>query len=319
VVKWFLKYVLMIKELFYFLVFPGLIFSVVAGGFISWVDRKIAARLQFRKGPPLLQPLYDIGKLMSKETLIPKYGSRVTFISAPVFGITGAILTAVLIFLPVFHISSGFNGDIIVIFYISVITPLTYMIGALATGNPLASIGASREMKMMIAYELTFILVLAGIILKSDMSLSLTNIIQFQKDNYPFIGSISGVLLFTAAVFCIQAKLSLVPFDASEAETEIMNGVLIEYSGASLALIKMSKYILLLALPVFVIALFMGGLDFTGIHILWSLLKILLMVFILVLIRSVNPRLTIGQSMRFFFVWMNLIVIIAIVFAIFNL
>ena len=73
---------------------------------------------------------------------------------------------------------------------------------------------------------------------------TLYSIIQTQQAGSPFIGSISGVLLFIVGIFCIQAKLALVPFDMPEAEAEITEGIFIEYSGAAYALIKLTKYIM---------------------------------------------------------------------------
>ncbi|MBN1108540.1 MAG: NADH-quinone oxidoreductase subunit H, partial [Bacteroidales bacterium] len=91
--------------LFYFLVFPGLIFAAVTGAFLSWFDRKITARVQFRKGPPLLQPFYDFFKLLLvKETILPKQGSPFIFLAAPVFALFGATMSAVFILLPLFNI-----------------------------------------------------------------------------------------------------------------------------------------------------------------------------------------------------------------------
>jgi NADH-quinone oxidoreductase subunit H len=69
----------MAVNLFYFLVFPGLLFVAVTGALLSWFDRKISARVQFRKGPPILQPFYDFFKLLLvKETILPKQGSPIT-------------------------------------------------------------------------------------------------------------------------------------------------------------------------------------------------------------------------------------------------
>jgi NADH-quinone oxidoreductase subunit H len=169
------------------------------------------------------------------------------------------------------------------------------------------------------SYELTFLLVFAGIILKAGLNIRLFDVLQVQSDSGAFIGSISGVLLFIAAIFCLQAKLGLVPFDMAEAETEITHGPFIEYSGLPYALIKLTKYIMMFILPAFVVALFMGGFQWQGIHILWSVLKLLAVVLLLTLIRNTNPRIKINQAMRFFFLWMNLIAIIAIVLIFFGL
>lgn len=304
----------MLKELFYFLVYPGLLFVGVAGGLLSWFDRKVTAMVQFRKGPPLLQPFYDFLKLLLvKETILPARGSKITFLLAPVFGLFGALIASVFILLPLLGIQTGFQGDIIVIFYLLTIPPISYMIGAMASGNPMASVGASREMKLILSYELTFILVLIALIFKSGYTLSLYDILEQQALQGAFIGSISGVILFVVSIFVIQAKLGLVPFDVAEAEAEINHGPFIEYSGTAYAIIKLTKYIMLFTLPAFVIALFMKGLGWNGIEILWSVLKILGVVLLLTLIRNTNPRLKINQAMRFFFIWMNLLVIVAFV------
>jgi NADH-quinone oxidoreductase subunit H len=300
-------------QLAHILLFPGLLFLLVAGGFLSWFDRKITAWVQFRKGPPMLQPLYDFVKLMSKETILPRNASRMTFLSAPIFSAAGAAIAGLLILLPAFGVSGGFRGDLIVIFYVLAIPSLTYIMGAMASGNPLASLGASREMKLIIAYELSFLLIIAAIIMKADFALDIAGIMAAQQSGGAFIGSISGVLLFIALLMCIQAKLGFVPFDAAEAETEIASGFLIEYSGPPLAFIKLSKYILILVLPVLAVVLLLGGFNLEGWGILWAVLKILLVVLLVTLVRNTNPRLTIKQAMRFFFVWMNLLVIVAIV------
>jgi NADH-quinone oxidoreductase subunit H len=301
-------------NIFYFLVFPGLLFVALTGGFLSWFDRKITASVQFRKGPPLLQPFYDFFKLLLvKETILPKQGSPLIFLLAPIFAVFGAVMAGVFILLPLLNITAGFRGDIIVIFYLLTIPSLSYIIGALASGNPLAAVGGSREMKLILSYELTFLLVLSGIIMKCGQEINLDSIIRAQQAGSPFISSISGVLLFIAGLFCIQAKLALVPFDMPEAEAEITEGIFIEYSGAAYALIKLTKYIMFFILPAFLVALLMGGFRLEGIHILWAVLKILAVVLLLTLIRNTNPRVKIKQAISFFYLWMNLAAIAAFV------
>jgi len=302
------------ETLFYFLVYPGLLFAGVAGGLLAWFDRKITAQVQFRKGPPLLQPFYDFLKLLLvKETILPAKGARLTFLIAPILGLFGATIAAVFILLPMLNIQVGFEGDVIVIFYLLTIPSLTYIIGALASGNPLASVGASREIKLIISYELTFLLVFAAIILKSDLSIRMSEILQMQAEQGAFIGSVSGVLLFIAAIFCIQAKMGMVPFDIAEAETELASGSFIEFSGTVYALVKFTKYIMLFTLAALLVGFFMSGFNPGGIGILWTVLKLLAVVLLMTLIRNTNPRLKIKQAMRFFLIGMNVLVIIAIV------
>jgi NADH-quinone oxidoreductase subunit H len=309
----------MAVSLFYFFVYPGLLFMAVTGGLLSWYDRKITARVQFRKGPPLLQPFWDFLKLvLVKETILPRQGSRFVFLLAPVLALFGATMAGLFILLPLLNIETGFKGDIIVIFYLLTLPSFSYIIGSLASGNPIAAVGASREMKLIISYELTFLLVVAAVIMKSGQELDLSSIIAAQQSDKPFIGSISGVLLLVAGLFCIQAKLGNVPFDMPEAEAELASGIYIEYSGPPYAMIRLAKYIMLFILPAFIVALLMNGMT-GGTGILWLILKILGIVLLITLIRNTNPRLKIKQASSFFLIWMNLLVIIAIVLNTFGL
>lgn len=306
-------------EIFYFLIFPGLLFSGIIGGLLSWVDRKITARVQFRQGPPIFQSLYDFVKLMGKETIIPLRGSVTTFVLAPVFALFGATISAVFILLPVLGIETGFTGDIIVIIYLLNIPSITFMIGAFASGNPLAAVGASREMKLILSYEIPFLLVLVSIIIKAGMTINLSEIIAYQAAQGPFIWSISGIIGFITILMSVQAKLGLVPFDMAEGEGEICDGLIIESSGSILAFYKLTKYIMFFILPAFVAGLFFGGLPLNGINILWSILKVLVIILLITLIRNTNPRVRIEQAMKFFWVWMNLFAVISIILAILGL
>jgi NADH-quinone oxidoreductase subunit H len=149
--------------------------------------------------------------------------------------------------------------------------------------------------------------------MKCGQHFDLYTIIQTQQAGTPFIGSISGVLLFLVGIFCIQAKLAMVPFDMPEAEAEITEGIFIEYSGPAYGLIKLTKYIMLFILPAFLIALLMNGFRLNGINILWAVLKVLLVVLLLILIKNTNPRIKIKQAMSFFVIWMNLLAVFALV------
>lgn len=310
----------MAVNLLYYFVFPGLLFLAVAGAFLSWFDRKITARVQFRKGPPMLQPYYDFFKLLLvKETILPAKGSPVIFLMAPVLAVFGATMAGVFIMLPLLGINTGFKGDILVIFYLLTIPSLSYIIGAVASGNPLAAVGGSREMKLILSYELTFLLVVATVIMKSGQKIDLYSIITQQQAGSPFMGSISGVLLFISAIFCIQAKLAMVPFDMPEAEAEITEGIFIEYSGAAYALIKLAKYIMLLVLPALLIALLLNGFTLERWGILWAVMKVLGIVLLLTLIRNTNPRIKIKQAVSFFMIWMNILAVAAIILTLFGL
>ncbi len=295
----------------YLLVF-GFAATAILGLITSWIDRKVTARVQYRVGPPFLQPVYDIVKLLGKETVIPAGASKVTFLIAPVIGISGVIAVATLFWVNQFF-SGGFVGDWIVAIYLLAIPSLSIILGGFASRNPLASLGASREMKLVIAYELPFILA-ALVPVISSHSIRLGVIIDSQAGGV-FAGNISGILALIVCILCVQAKLAFVPFDIPEAETEILEGPIVEYSGPGLAIFKLMKNMLFFTLPFFLMILFFGGLRLNGINILWTILEYVGIVAIITVIRNTNPRVRIDQAVRFFWGPMTLLAIVAVILA----
>jgi len=301
----------MTKLLFNFLIFPGFLFTTIFGLAACWVDRKVTARVQWRVGPPWYQPLVDLVKLSIKEITVPRSASKGLFFLSPMIGLSAVTLVSTLIWLVnIDPASKGFSGDVIVIMYLLTLPAIAVILGASASGNPLASLGASREIKLVIAYELPFIICLIVPVIKSHGLLRLSEIINYQAVNGSFIASLSGIIAFIVMIFCMQAKLGLVPFDASEAETEIMGGVLIEYSGMLLAIFKLTKTMLMVALPLFLITLFWQGFNFLSI---W---KYAILLVIIVLIRNTNPRVRVDQAVRFFWGKMTLLAVLGVLLAI---
>lgn len=282
------------RYLFEFLIFPGFLFTAVVGLVASWVDRKLTARVQWRKGPPFLQPFYDIMKLLGKEVIVPEGSKGTGFLTAPLIGLAGVTLVSTILWGANIW-GRAFVGDLIVVIYLLTIPSLAIILGGAASGNPVSGLGASREMKLLLSYELPFLLAVATAIIKLGGSLRLAD-----YAGTLVVGSVSGAIAFIVTLLCAQAKLGLVPFDIPEAEQEIMGGPLIEYSGAPLAAFKLTKAMMLFALPVFLMTVFLGGFHPEGIHILWGILKYLGILVVIVLLRNVNPRLRIDQAMRWF-------------------
>jgi len=300
--------------IFYFLFF-GFLLTAIIGLLASWIDRKVTAKVQYRVGPPLLQPLIDIVKLLGKETLIPAGSSKITFLMAPVIGFASVILVSTLLWINNIYPAKSFLGDLIVVLYLLVIPSISIIMGGFASRNPLASLGASREMKLILSYELPFILAILVTVIKSGFTFRLGEILTFQAQNGAFVGSWSGTLALIVAIICMQAKLALVPFDIPEAETEIAGGPLIEYSGSGLAIYRLMKNMLMFTVPFFLIIVFIGGLRFDGIHLLYGVLKYIGLVALVTVIRNTNPRVRIDQAVKFFWGPVTIIAIIAIILA----
>ncbi len=305
----------MAKTLFYFIVFPGFLFTGLVGILVSWIDRKVTARVQWRVGPPLLQPLYDFVKLLGKETIVPQAGAKLTFLLSPIFGLAAVTIVSTLLWLVMISPGQTFLGDLIVVIYLLTIPSISIIIGGFASGNPLASLGASREMKMILAYELPFILAIFTPVIQAQGIIRLGDLLQYQWANSIFLNSWSGFIAFVVAIVCMQAKLALVPFDIPEAETEIIAGPYIEYSGAPLALYKLTRWMMLFVVPMFLVIMFMGGIVFSGWHILWGILKYVLLLVIIILMRNTNPRLRIDQAIKFFWGPMTILAITGVILA----
>jgi NADH-quinone oxidoreductase subunit H len=203
----------MFKTLFNYLIFPGFLFSAFIGLMASWVDRKVSARLQWRLGPPWYQSFIDIVKLMHKEIIVPQ-GTSAAFLLAPYLGLLSIALVSVILGMNIGMVFENFVGDIIVVLYLLVIPAISIIIGASASRNPLASVGASREMKLVLGYELPFILAVIAIIIKSGGAIQFSSIINHQAGLGSNIASLSGILAFISAILCMQAKLCFVPFTA---------------------------------------------------------------------------------------------------------
>ena len=298
-----------------YLVFPGFLFTAVVGMLASWIDRKVTARVQWRVGPPLLQPLYDFVKLLGKETVIPRGCSKITFLLSPLFGLMAVTLVSVMIWTTILWPDKGFIGDLIVVLYFLMIPSIAVIVGGFASRNPIASLGASREMKLMIADELPFLLAAFSAVIQAGGAIQLSHLISHQQTYGMIFGSLSGVLATIVAVITMQAKLTLIPFDIPEAETELMGGPFVEYSGPPLAILKLTRMMMLFTLPMVLVVVFLGGMNFQGINILWSVLKYVVLLVLIVLIRNTNPRLRIDQALKFLWGPMTILGVIAVILA----
>jgi NADH-quinone oxidoreductase subunit H len=292
--------------LFWVVVIPG---TVILGLVACWIVRKVSALVQWRVGPPLCQPLYDIMKLMGKEILVPQDAQRTVFMAAPLVGLVGVLLLSMMLW-RITVAQTAFIGDIIVAIYLMVLPSLALILGSSASASPHAAIGTSREMKLVMGYELSLVLAFIVVIIKTGGQLELATIAQ----QAPAL-SISGMLAFLAALLCVQAKLGFVPFDMAEAETELGSGILMEYSGALLAVWKVMHAVMLVALPLFLVTVFLGGFDTTGWSLVWGIGKYVLIVVLLILIKNTNPRVRIDQAMKFFWFYCGIALVAAIILA----
>jgi NADH-quinone oxidoreductase subunit H len=295
--------------LLHMLVFPGGVFALGVGLFLKGLDRRMEARLQRRVGPPLIQPWLDLAKLLTKETMIPGTANKTAFLMAPVIGFTGMAVCAAFIPIPGVYQGLVNTGDLLVIFYLLPIPAIALMLGGSASSSPFGAVGFSREMVMMLAYEapllcvLLTVAMLVGKGLGGGVEFSLAEVVRYQADagqlgfNPVMIPALFAYMMF------LPGTMGVVPFDIPEAETEIIEGPLLEYGGPPLAL-----YLLGSALKTFVVlglgvAMFFPGTisDYALVNLAWFILKCFaLMVVSLTVVKSATGRFRINQAFWFY-------------------
>ena len=312
-----------LQYLGYVLIFPGFLFCFLAGMLLCGIDRKLVAKMQKRVGPPILQPFYDFFKLCGKETIIPASASKTTFLIAPLVGL--AALVVIQLFIPVFSFSA-FSGmaDVIVILYLLLIPAMSIILGGAASGSPYAGVGLSREMVTIISCELPLVLVLlavaktVGSALGTGLCFSLSDIAAYQAMNGSLITKLSMIPAAAAMLLIIPGETGNHPFDAAEAETEICEGLLAEYSGAPLGVFKLSHAIKMLTLTSLFVALFLGGLG-TGIVALDGIILFLLCVVLTAVsisfVHAITARLKIEQIFKFYWTLVTGLALISLVLA----
>lgn len=282
---------------FELVVYPGLLFSVVAGLLFVWLMRKSIARLQSRIGPSIYQPFADVLKLLSKEDIAPAR-ARLMFNLAPIISLSAAI--AAMLLIPVGCTPAfDFVGNVVVLISLLAIPNIATMA---ESHNPLS---ARKEVGLTAAYEVGFVIAILTLCIDAG-SLRIADLTRPYLMKYPF-----AAIVF---LVCAHAKLGLTPFDIHEAKTEIIAGPYTEYSGRKLAMFKLTHAVLLLALSSLFVALFIPG-PFTGIpplDALIHLLKSALIVVLLSVIAASNPRVRIDQALKFF--WTFVVILAAIDF-----
>lgn len=279
-----------------YMIFPGAIFCFFMGGLGAWLERKLSARFQYRVGPPWYQSYIDVAKLFYKETTIPQNAYRPVFIVAPLASLATCIVFS-LIVTQGFFLHRGFIGDVLVSLYLLILPAACTILGAFASRNPLALVGAAREIKLMLAYEFVFIVSMLIVIIKSNYAFTFADIASAQAHSGSNLTSFSGIIGAVLALTYLQAKLGIVPFDIAEAEQEIMAGTVIEYSGPLLGFYKIAKLFLYFSLPLLMIFLYWHGKPGQSWHFIYKYIAILLIASV---VKNINPRFRIKEALQLF-------------------
>lgn len=288
----------MIETFFYILVFPGFIFLGFFALCAEYVDRILYARFQNRVGPPWFQPFADFIKMLGKEDIIPSMANPWMFTFAPLFSLAAA--ATAFMYIPLWKIQPlcSFQGDLIVVLYLLTIPTLAFFIGGWYSTSLYARIGSVRTITQLFAYEVPlFMSILSSALLANSWRLA--DIMAFYHE-HPFY-SFFNVIGFGVALVALLAKLEKAPFDIPEAETEIVAGWFTEYSGRLLAFLKLTVDVEMIVGASLVAAVFLpfglGLGPLAGFFV--YLIKVLFIVALLALLRTVLARMRIDQMIQF--------------------
>jgi NADH-quinone oxidoreductase subunit H len=288
----------MASALFYILIFPGFLFIGLFGLAAEYIDRKICAMLQNRVGPPWYQPVADFIKLVSKENIIPEEADSTIFKLMPVISLTSTITA--FFYIPMWQMQAlySFYGDLIVVLYLLAIPTLTFFLGGWYSRSVFSRIGATRAITQFFAYEIPlFLSILAPAMLANTWSISG---ITAYYGKHPWFG-LFNIAGFAVALVALLGKLEKTPFDIPEAETEIVAGSFTEYSGRLLAIFRISIDMELVVGSSLLAAVFLPfGLSLSPLlGFLLYLVKVLFVVALLSLARTIFARLRIDQMINF--------------------
>ena len=273
---------------------------------LVWIERKMVARFQDRLGPNrvgpfgIIQPIADVIKLLIKEDIMPIGADKIIFNLAPIFALaTVLLLWAVVPFAPTI-IGADINVAVLYVVAIGSIGTLGIIMAGWASNNKYALLGAFRTVAMMIAYEVPMIIALLVPVLLAR-SMGMQTIVSAQSPWYIFVVPLAAVILFVSSI----AELGRTPFDISEAESEIVAGFHIEYTGMKFGLFYAGELLHALTVSALIATLFLGG--WRGPFVdqvpilgpVYLFIKAFLVYYLIMWVRYSFPRVRIDQMLGF--------------------
>jgi NADH-quinone oxidoreductase subunit H len=273
---------------------------------LVWIERKMVARFQDRLGPNrvgpygIIQPIADVIKLLIKEDIMPIGADKLIFNLAPIIALaTVLLLWAVVPFAPTI-IGADINVAVLYVVAIGSIGTLGIIMAGWASNNKYALLGAFRTVAQMIAYEVPMIIALLVPVLLAR-SMGMQTIVTAQSPWYIFVVPLAAVILFISSI----AELGRTPFDISEAESEIVAGFHIEYTGMKFGLFYAGELLHALTVSALIATLFLGG--WRGPFVdqvpilgpLYLFIKAFLVYYLIMWVRYSFPRVRIDQMLGF--------------------
>jgi len=305
--------------------------GAIIGMLYRGIDRKVVAHMQGRIGPPIVQPFRDVRKLLMKESIIPEGAVAWLFKAAPVLALIASAM--LLLYIPLFGQQSllGGSGDTILLLYLLIIPSLAFVLGGFASSSPYATVGAQREMVVMMSYEFPLAVTIVALAWRVSQVTNANPFMLATLAGNPIwnivgpIGIIGVIILLLTLIVVTIGEVAKIPFDVAEAETEIAGGLLVEYSGRNLLMFYLADIIKAFAMISLIVALFfpynlsaligMGaGAGAVILDIVFFLVKVFVLMFISVmLIRTGMARFKISQASWLYIIAMTLIGLVGLI------
>jgi NADH-quinone oxidoreductase subunit H len=294
--------------------------------FSIWLERKFAGRVQDRIGPNrtgpygLFQTFADVGKLLTKEDITPEGADKHVYNFAPILAVAGIL--AIFAVIPFNHAWVGADLNIGVLYFVAVgsLTTLAILLAGWSSNNKYALLGAFRAIAALISYEVPMILSLAVPVLLAG-SMSMQDIVKGQSIAYIFVVPVSALIFFISQL----AEVGRSPFDLIEAESEIIAGFNIEYSGMKFAMFYAAEFIHAFVICILTAVLFLGGWRGFGagepgyelFGFIMLMTKSVAVYGLVMLLRNTLPRIRIDHMMAFnwkFLVPLSLVNLLVVMF-----
>ena len=276
---------------------------LLGAGLFSWFERRLIGRFHNRIGPNrwgpfgALQPLADLVKLIFKEDLTPRTADRILFSIVPVAMLAPVVLVMAVVPFAKDTALANLNVGVLYILAITSITSVAVFMAGWASDNRYALFGASRGVAVLISYEVPVVMSLLGVVLVAG-SMSLDDVVSAQTVPFLLVQPMAFFVFFAGT----SAELNRTPFDLAEAESELIAGFHIEYSGVKFALIQAAEFGAVLTSSAVMVTLFLSGWSGPLSSYLgwaWFLIKIGVLAFVFSWVRASFPRLRIDQLLAF--------------------
>lgn len=277
-----------------------------------YAERKLLADMQVRMGPMrvgkhgILQPVADALKLLIKEDIIPKGADKLLFVVAPIIVFAPSFMIYMVIPLSSRFVAHDMGTGIFYIFGVLTVLPVGILLAGWSSFSKYSLLGGLRAAAQQISYEIPLLISILGIIMLSG-SFSLVSVVGAQKGSFLHLGSVGllprwfiflqplAFILFFVTMLADQVRT---PFDLPEAESEIVQGYMTEYSSMKFAIFFLAEYSNVVILSTIAALAFLGGWHGPfGPSVFWLALKVYFLIFVVIWLRATLPRVRIDQLM----------------------